>query len=392
MAPLSKLSPLIRFCLGAFLLLTLAGCWDRRELNDVVFPLASAIDLEPDGKVRVTGEFPIVSRLGGESGQGGGGGKPYFIESEKGETARDAFAKMQLRLSRSLNVSHRRVLIIGEDYARQGIRPIFDSLGRTPDIRLNGFLVIAKGKAYDLIKSNSPMENLTAEPLRELVKELAGSRANLKNIAMGLGGEFGDPIIVYIGSIPNEKGTGKPTIGLLGYAQLHDDKMVGSFTDDLVEGISLLINTVPAHVITAHMENKAPISILLKEGITKINPKPGPGGKLRFDIQTTARGVLVEDRSGLDLNSKEAVEKIQNAVSQKLKSEMTQSLKQMQAKQTDSVKLGNKVWQRYPRIWKDRYASDWGSSLQNAEFNITVRSMIGVTGMTAENIARRARK
>ena len=63
--------------------LVLSGCWDRREINDVAFVLASSIDKEND-LYRVSILIPLPGNMGGGGGGGGGTGgvEPYTIETE----------------------------------------------------------------------------------------------------------------------------------------------------------------------------------------------------------------------------------------------------------------------------------------------------------------------
>ena len=80
----------------------LTGCWDRTETNDIAFVLTSSVDLEDDGRYRVTYMLPLPGSMGGASGGGGGtaGGKSYYIDSEVGTTIRDAISKLQIRMAR----------------------------------------------------------------------------------------------------------------------------------------------------------------------------------------------------------------------------------------------------------------------------------------------------
>ncbi|UJF34245.1 hypothetical protein L0M14_03155 [Paenibacillus hexagrammi] len=114
-----RLPALIGVLTSACLLLT--GCWDRIETNDVAFVLSSSVDLEDDGKYRVSYLVPLPGSMGGASGGGGGtsGNNSYYIDSETGATMREATSKLQKRMSRKLFLSHRRTIIIGEEMAKR---------------------------------------------------------------------------------------------------------------------------------------------------------------------------------------------------------------------------------------------------------------------------------
>ncbi|TXK73213.1 Ger(x)C family spore germination protein, partial [Paenibacillus sp. N3.4] len=42
----------------------LTGCWDRTETNDIAFVLTSAIDLEDDGRYRISYMLPLPGSMG----------------------------------------------------------------------------------------------------------------------------------------------------------------------------------------------------------------------------------------------------------------------------------------------------------------------------------------
>ena len=44
----------VRVCLPAFALLSLAGCWDRKEINDFAIVTAAAIDRTKKGAIELS--------------------------------------------------------------------------------------------------------------------------------------------------------------------------------------------------------------------------------------------------------------------------------------------------------------------------------------------------
>lgn len=144
--------------------LALAGCWDRKEINDVAFVIGSSVDKE-NGMYRSALQIALPGNLGGAGSKGGGGGtsggKSYYLESKTGITLRSANMEIQAGNSRNLSFSHRRVLLIGEDFARDGIAPMLDQFARIPQNRLSSLVAVTSGSAYKIWTpqrrwSNSP--------------------------------------------------------------------------------------------------------------------------------------------------------------------------------------------------------------------------------------------
>ncbi len=132
---------LTRLPLLMLILVSLTGCWDRTEINDLAFILTTAVDLEEDGSIRYSVLLPLPGSMGGPTGGGGGtaGNTTYYIDSAVGDTIRSAQAKLQKRMSRRMFLAHRRTLVVGEEYAKKGIREIFDATARTAESRMSTF-------------------------------------------------------------------------------------------------------------------------------------------------------------------------------------------------------------------------------------------------------------
>lgn len=64
-----RLTPIVVLLLC---LLPVAGCWDRREVNDMALVIAMAMDKEPNGQYRLSVQVPLVSSLGSTSGEAAG--------------------------------------------------------------------------------------------------------------------------------------------------------------------------------------------------------------------------------------------------------------------------------------------------------------------------------
>lgn len=115
-------------------------------------------------------QIPLVGQLGGQTGGGGGtaGSKTWYVDSASGTTIREANNKLQTSLSRTINTSHRRTVIIGEDMARDGVAPVFDILTRNPQNRLTALILVSRGEARDILNTDVQLEQFPAEMIREL--------------------------------------------------------------------------------------------------------------------------------------------------------------------------------------------------------------------------------
>lgn len=371
----------------ALMAVCLTGCWDRTETNDIAFVLTSSVDLEDDGKYRVSYLLPLPGSMGGASGGGGGtaGGKSYYIDSEVGTTMREATNKLQMRLSRRLFLSHRRTVVIGEKFAKQGIGVIFDTVPRSPESRMTSFLVLTKGKGYDLLNTEPKFERFPAEVIRELTKSRQSMATSTKDIGITLGFNS-DPILTFLE--PKEsQASKKPSheIQMIGYGQFKGDRLVGIYTKKEAEGLMWLRNQVKEHLITFPVDDSHEISILVTKGQTKIKPQLQKD-KVIFDVSVEASGAVREDLSMLDLNKADVMQNVEKKLSQQINKSIQATIKQMQKEGTDSAQLGLIIWRGQPNEWYKRIEANWESFFKDAEFRIRVNASIPETGLINKNV------
>lgn len=127
-------------------LASLAGCWDRRELDEVAHALTVFLDLESDGMLRITVEVLSLLPGGGERGP-----TAHTVISATGASFQDAVWNLRWQSPAEISLAHVGAIVIGEDLARAGIADILDALDQSYEIRRRVFLAATPGKASDLL-------------------------------------------------------------------------------------------------------------------------------------------------------------------------------------------------------------------------------------------------
>jgi spore germination protein KC/spore germination protein len=371
----------------------LPGCWDRTELNDLAFGISSAVDLNPDGSYRVSYMFPLPGQMGGASGGGGGtsgGANSYYIDSESGPTIRDASGKLQKRMSRRLFLSHRRTMLIGEELAKQGIEPLFDSMPRLPESRLSTFVVVTKGPAYKLLNAKPKFERFPVEAIREIAKSKQSMKINAKEMALAL--SLGsDPIALYMGEKSSEKAdNASREITILGYAQFQEGRMVGVFSDDEARGLMWLRQSVQTHALTVtNPSDKQPVTAEIVNGTTHIHPKLN-GDQVSFTVDIEASAKVRENFSKLDMNEAKDIQVVERLISDSIKKNVQLAIAKMQKNGTDSAQYGPIVWRTFPDAWQTKLEPKWRDVWSQAEFTVTAETSITEVGLINQNVIRRS--
>lgn len=385
---------MIRRCtaclLTVVLFLPLLGCWDRTEINDVAFVLSTGLDIEKDGQIRYSVMLPLPGQMGGPGGGGGGtsGDKSYYIESEVGPTYRAAQMKLQKRMSRRMFLAHRRIILIGEDMAKRGIRDLFDATPRSPENRMSTYMLVTKGTAYDTLEATPRFERFPSEAIRELAKYRTYADMNMKDIGLGLSSPGGDPVAVYIAVKESQKGE-KPSkeIELKGYAHFQGDKMIGTLENETAQGFSWLRNSSTVEAITLTVAEDHLMTLNIYETKTRIDTQI-KNGKLQFVVNAKAKARLSENRSFYDLSQTKKVIEVEKAISAYIKKSIQAFIDKSIKTDTDPALLGTYVWRAYPEIWKNNYKKDWPRAMKEAEFKIQAECELTNTGLIFENVTK----
>jgi spore germination protein KC/spore germination protein len=374
----------------ALLPLLLAGCWDRKEINDVGITLATAVDKEDNGLYRVTLQLPLPGQMSEASGGGGGtgGGKTFYIDSATGRTILEADYKLQTRISRSLIFSHRRVLIVGERLAREGIHGLFDVASRLAANRLTAYIVVAQGRAYDLLNVEPQFERFSAEAIRELAQAKYAININIKELALDMNHEGSDGIAMVMGKKAVEKAKKKTDeISFLGYAQFRGEKMVDIFAGNSMEGLKWLRGGSEPFSLTIDMPGKGPVSMAIREGSSSITPEIR-GEDITFRIGIHALAIVEEDLTNMDLSKTENYEAMADVLATHLHKSVHAAIQKIQDNKADSAQFGRRVERAYPRLWREKLKDQWRDKLTEAKFTVNVKCEIQGLGLISESIVR----
>lgn len=379
-----------RIVISLALLVLLPGCWDRTEINDMAFVLSSAVDLEEDGKVRFSAMVPLPGQMGGASGGGGGtgGDKSYYIDSETGATLREAQGKLQRRMPRRMFLAHRRTIMVGEEYAKKGIKELFDSIPRNPESRMSSYMIVTKGPGYKMLHATPKFERFPSEAMREMAKGPYIMNVNMKNVAVALGAPGSDPITAYMVVKESEKSE-KPSkeVDVLGYAIFQEDKMIGTLESDAAHGLSWILNQRVVAPVTLNLGDNQKISTRIFDANSKIKVRL-VGGKPKFDITVKAKAKVMENWSTIDLSQTNQITKVEEALADYIRSSIQEVITRSVKSKADPGQLGAVLFRTYPAVWEQTYAGQWGEKLADCEFNIKVNAVLAENGLIHENVTK----
>ncbi|MFZ5814536.1 MAG: Ger(x)C family spore germination protein [Bacillota bacterium] len=153
--------------LWGLLLLCLAllpGCWDRTEVEDMVYLIAIGLDPAEEGGLMVSAMVAVTPELTA------GGFEPpvkpertrlaHRLLTARGKTITEALFVVNGGLTRQLDLRQLRAVVVGEELSRAGLEPYLMELTRSPWARGNALLAQARGRAYDVLRELQPVSEV----------------------------------------------------------------------------------------------------------------------------------------------------------------------------------------------------------------------------------------
>ncbi|AXP47463.1 Putative spore germination protein YfkR [Bacillus subtilis] len=349
----------------------LTGCWDRTEINDIAFVVSSAIDKKKD-QYRVAMQIPLVGQLGGQTGGGGGtaGSKTWYVDSASGTTIREANNKLQTSLSRTINTSHRRTVIIGEDMARDGVAPVFDILTRNPQNRLTALILVSRGEARDILNTDVQLEQFPAEMIRELAI-IATSRPVFLSRFMSDLVEIGsDPYAPVISASKTKPGgKGKSNLKIDGLAIFKKDRLMDIFKDEHMTATLMLLNQARQPEFIVDLPNQmGQASIQLQKSNASFHAAE-KNGKLSMTIEIRAKGIIMENQSTYETRENDQYYIIQKALNRTIKKDVISTVHRLQKLKADPAGFQDRTI-RSTATTKNLLKKEWEEVYKDMEVHV----------------------
>lgn len=362
-------------------LLLLTGCWSRVEINEQLFVFALYIDKgkEP-GSVEVTISPPLPNRMqSGKQAGGGGKGNPYAMVNKTGPSLPETINIIQRDMTRQLDFSHTRVVVVSREYAESGIHDILDWIMREPALNLSTFIMASTGEAKKIAELTPVFEQMPSFVLMrfEILNNILATTA--KDCLLGeLGGQ--GFALTYLSSgvkpLISEEQKMEHWTGIKGAALFHKDKMVGSMEHDETKALAWAMDHIRRPIYTVTWDGgKSKASVLFLRTNSKKEAHMTDSGPL-FTVKLEGTGdmILLEDskkRSSVELNKI-----IVNELKEVISTDMKNALRTTQKKGADVMQFGNMLESKYPDIW-EKWIVNWGEHYrEEAQFEVKIKLLV----------------
>ncbi|MGG1616137.1 Ger(x)C family spore germination protein [Paenibacillus sp. NRS-1782] len=365
----------------------LGGCWDRREVNDVAFVMGTGLDKEGD-QYRVTMQIALPGQLGSSGSTGGGGGtsgtKSYYLESRVGPSFRGASTEEQRGVSRTLNYSHRRVLLFSEELAREGVSNMMDVLARIPQNRLSSLVVITKGTALDMLQADAPIEQYPAEMVRELNYSYMKKPRSIKLLMNSILLEGVDPAVPVMSLVkngPSNLKDKKTNIQVDGLAVFRKDRVTGIIDNHLSRFLMLGMDQAKdTEIFITPPKGSGYLSVHIIENSVHFKPYVH-GDDIRMTLQLNCNGNVRENETTFDISNEANLKWLEQQVERQIKKDLGEAIRVIQQKyHSDVLGLGRVIITSLPNEWK-RIKPRWDQLYPKVE--VTINPVVHIENIGA---------
>ncbi|WP_194841372.1 Ger(x)C family spore germination protein [Salinibacillus xinjiangensis] len=366
-----------------FCLFVLTGCWDRVEVNDLAFVTATGIDKIEENKFRAAVQVPLPGNMGGAGSSGGGGGSggesPFYVDSGVGRNIRESNDDLQQRMSRKLYFSHRRVIIFGADMAKAGFKKSLEVIIEQPQSRLSAYVLIAKGKAIEVLNATPHFEPFSSETIREMAKSSFG--ITVKDVLNDVEKPGKDPVIPIVETAKTQNGDGEDKndeVMVNGAAILKDDKLKFFANDEEALGAFWLLEESPEKNYTFSVGDNKEINVSIDEKNLR-HTYSVLGGVPSFSLTLDVEAAVMQNEADIDMDNLDSYELAIDSMEKKIKKEIDALLDHSTSEGIDVYGFGWHLYRHDNRQWEEKWADNWSSTLKKMEIDVQVNATIQET-------------
>ncbi|WP_123040345.1 Ger(x)C family spore germination protein [Cohnella candidum] len=402
----------MRFCrlLMACLipLLTLTGCWNRIELNQLGITTATGIDWD-NGEWVVTFQEIVPSAMSAAAGGTTGGNiaqSPVHVFSTRAKTIREAVAVNDFEHSRWIYLAHNNVVVVGREAAKHGIGSILDAYFRNHDARQSTEIVVTDRDARLILEQLVPPERLPGDAIASILRKEDRSSSAIPAVsvfdaALMLTSETGTAMLPEISLSGEETERSKSLdafktssqsskLKLTRIAVFRGDTLAGWLSREEGLGVSWMSGKVKNTTFTFTCPSGEDESLLATYRSYKASAKVTPirtrdGYSFRVKVKTS--GELLNYGCMPDITRLGTVRAIEKQVEAKIREDVKNGWAAMQRLRADLAGLAGKVHRKYPRDWR-KVKDTWNERLAEMEVDVQTDVKIRRQGLTANSFQR----
>ncbi|EEG76849.1 Ger(x)C family spore germination protein [Dethiobacter alkaliphilus] len=305
---------------------------------------------------------------------------PSIIQTVEAENFEKALEWLQARLSRIITLSHLRVLVIGEEAAKEiNLREIIDYFERHPEVQMRiKILTVQDGQAMELLKTEPLFEEFISEELIELTQQAGYLPLTHRNPFFKVLQEL--RVTGGRGLLPRVITTEDGNIAILhGGAVFNDYKLAGWLSSKEVHDANWILGGVQRTSEKVELEDGTYTYSMRR---SRINIIPHvEQEQVRFTVKIETEGIVRQQQGRqLDLLEPNNIAKLEKALSSMVVENAQKAIvKSQQDFGIDYLGFGRAL-RRHNRQFYDQI--NWEEMFPSVPIDLEVNTKITLTGKT----------
>ncbi|WP_025025510.1 Ger(x)C family spore germination protein [Caldalkalibacillus mannanilyticus] len=389
----------IGFFLCIFLsLFFTTGCWDRYELNEISIITGMAIDKGETHKYKLTVE--ALNPVSLNPMIGGGDDTASVTFEIEGNSIAELHDKINKGYTRRTLLSHMRLVVISEEFGREGMLEFLDFMERNREIRNDFNIVLAEGSpASEVLKITYHLQKVSTlklfRQLQTMDEEWGGiPDVRLKDMIRALTSPGREPVMttVRIKGSP-EKGNDAQNIRkvdpdaivvLDGISIFKEFNYLGGLSLNDARNYMWLNNQLDKTTLTIPCENEKITTIRIVDTRTKVEAKYKEGIP-HFVVKVENKAQMQAYQCKEDYTKPEIYNKYNIAFSRAIEKELKKTIQTVQEKyKVDIFGFGEHMERQDYQNFK-KVKDQWNEEFAKAEVEVQVMTRIRRSGLTTKS-------
>ena len=390
----------IKLIISIFIIFTLTGCYDYREINDLAIVGATEINkIDDNYQVTVQAINPQAPDKTTNPQA------PFVIYTGTGKTIQEAYRSITLTSSRFLYSNHLQLLIINEKVAKEDISSIIDYYIRNPGIRTEFYILI--GKDDNILSITTPIDEIPSASIKESIENnykyygVTGRVTFSEFVDMNLNPnlEIVLPSIELTKDIPTkdkdeqkdeksneendessqdetsnkntESTKAKSKYLLSGYAIFKDSHLIGYLNNEESIHYNILNNNIKNTIITYECDKNKYLAIEVIDSNSSIKIKNN-----KVEITINLEGNINEAHCNIDIKKSENISKISKEIEKKLNKEITDNILNIRTTYKSDIFKFKDIIYKHDYNYYQKIKNNYDEAYQN--LNISVKTNVNL--------------
>lgn len=381
----------------------IAGCWSRRELDDLSIAYALGfdyVDNEHVVTVQIINPGQISPAREGESGSQA----PVATYTARGATVFEAVRRLTKVVPRKVYLSYVRIVVIGEALAKRGMRNVLDFLLREDEFRTDFYLLVAKDSpTKDMLHVLTLLNPIPAEKVYdslEISKKhwAATGKITIDELITDLAEEGRHPVLTGLTIVGNkDAATSQENVAKIAHeadlkltdmAAFRGDKLAGWLDENESKGYNYAHGKVQDTITTipcpGHSGTMGVEMLHVKGTVSTSVSRGRPRGRVTVEMV----GNIGDVECGIDLKGQHTMKTIEKQTEEKVREHIVNTLQKAQKElRTDIFGFGERLHHSHPHTWhalKKEWEQTFVDLPVDVEVDVAVRTQGSMTKSLGE--------